>query len=101
MAQPRDQKPRRDQDQGGSDDAGGERPQLNRGMDRRQAHVEYLERRLGGGAKPTAEAYARAAKQWQNLPGAVGSPPAPRLTSREAAEDTPPADDGGDQGRGQ
>lgn len=100
MAQPRDQRPRREHDKGGADDAGGEGPQLNRGIDRRRAHVEYLERRLGGGAKPSAEAYARAAKQWQNLPGAVGSPPAPRLISRETAEDTPPAADGGDQGSG-
>ena len=57
--------------------------------DRRTAHVDYLERKLGGGAKPTAEAYARAARQWQHLPGAVRSmPPFDITPAPEASEPT-------------
>ena len=38
-------------------------------------HREYLERRLGGGAEPTSEEYARALAEWHKLPGAVSAPP--------------------------
>jgi hypothetical protein len=41
----------------------------------RKVHEEIIERRLGGGAAPTEEAYARALKQWQELPGSVIRPP--------------------------
>lgn len=34
--------------------------------------VDLIKRRLGGGATPTAQAYAKAMQQWQKLPGAVG-----------------------------
>lgn len=34
--------------------------------------ADLVQRRLGGGATPTAEAYAKAMQQWQKLPGAVG-----------------------------
>jgi hypothetical protein len=37
----------------------------------REVIVEIVKRRLEGGAPPTPEAYARALKQWQRLPGAV------------------------------
>ena len=66
-------------------DEGGVPPQRNRGNDRREAHVEYLTRRLEGGAPPTPQAYARAARQWQHLPGAVRSGPLPNLSQGEAA----------------
>ena len=67
----------------------GEGPQRNRNGDRRTAHVEYLERKLEGGPKPTAEAYARAARQWQHLPGAVRSmPPIDIAPAPEASEPT-------------
>lgn len=39
-------------------------------------HQEYIERRIGGGAPPTPEAYARALEQWNALPGAVPTPQA-------------------------
>lgn len=38
-------------------------------------HREYVERRLGGGAPATSEAYARGLEQWHRLPGAVSTPP--------------------------
>jgi hypothetical protein len=47
-------------------------------------HREYVERRMGGGAEATTEAYARALKQWRQLPGAVSAPPA-ELTGEDAA----------------
>jgi hypothetical protein len=47
-------------------------------------HREYVERRMGGGGEPTPEAYARALKQWHELPGAVSAPPT-EVTGDEAA----------------
>jgi hypothetical protein len=38
-------------------------------------HQQILERRLGGGAPATSEAYAKGLEQWQQLPGAVMRPP--------------------------
>jgi len=40
-----------------------------------QDEIIERSRRQGGGAPPTAEAYARALKQWQQLPGSVSRPP--------------------------
>jgi hypothetical protein len=37
----------------------------------RQIFEDLVQRRLGGGAAPTSEAYAKAMQQWQALPGAV------------------------------
>jgi hypothetical protein len=37
----------------------------------RKVHEEIIQRRIGGGEAPTPEAYARALKQWQQLPGSV------------------------------
>ncbi len=37
----------------------------------REIFVDLVQRRMGGGATPTAEAYAKAMEQWQQLPGAV------------------------------
>jgi hypothetical protein len=37
----------------------------------RAIFVDLLQRRMGGGATPTAQAYAKAMQQWQKLPGAV------------------------------
>ena len=50
------------------------RPRLVEGEERK-VHEEIIERRLGGGAPPTEEAYARALKQWEELPGSVVRPP--------------------------
>jgi hypothetical protein len=40
-------------------------------VNRVSVHHELHNRRLQGGASPTPEAYAHAAEQWQQLPGAV------------------------------
>ena len=55
-----------------------------------KVHRDYVERHLGGGAPATPEAYARALRQWHELPGAVGTPP-----TEVAAEETEesPADE--------
>ncbi len=50
--------------------------------------VDLIQRRLGGGATPTAQAYAKAMQQWQKLPGAVGFtalPAFPKATSEPAS----------------
>jgi hypothetical protein len=47
-------------------------------------HREYVERRVSGGADATPEAYARAIKQWHELPGAVSAPPT-EVTGEDAA----------------
>ena len=49
-----------------------------------RVHREYVERRLGGGADASPEAYARALEQWHRLPGALSTPPAE--VRREDAE---------------
>ena len=56
-------------------------------------HREYVERRTGGGAEPTQDAYARAIRQWHQLPGAV-SAPATELSGEETARK--PDDDEGE-----
>ena len=64
-------------------------------------HREYVERRLGGGAEPTPEEYARALAEWHKLPGAVSAPPGETSgTEPESPEDKEqkpepePGDDG-------
>jgi hypothetical protein len=85
-------------DEGGKPpDEGDERPvgPGNPDADPVRIHEAYVERRLSGGAPATAEAYARAIRQWHELPGAVGVPPT-ELTEEDAAsapdedEDEPP-----------
>jgi hypothetical protein len=49
-----------------------ERPH-GRGRER-AVFLEYLAKRWTGSAPPTAEAYARALRQWRQLPGAVVTP---------------------------
>lgn len=39
-------------------------------------HEAYLQYRLGGGERPTTQAYARAFAQFKKLPGAVRGKPA-------------------------
>lgn len=55
-----------------------------------QVHDEINERRLGGGAEPTSEAFQRALEQWQQLPGSIVRP----ASDIKAPEPPPPADDG-------
>ena len=38
-------------------------------------HADYVRRRLEGGEPPTPDAYARAARQWRQLPGATAAAP--------------------------
>jgi hypothetical protein len=55
----------------------------------REIFVEMVQRRLGGGATPTPEAYARAMDQWQKMPGAVQSVPVADL-ARIQEDPVPP-----------
>jgi hypothetical protein len=50
-----------------------EPPRLGRNPDADpvRIHREYVQRRLGGGALPTPEAYENALDEWHRLPGAV------------------------------
>jgi hypothetical protein len=41
-----------------------------------RVHQAYLEHRVGGGERATTQAYLRAFKQFQKLPGAIRSKPA-------------------------
>lgn len=52
-----------------------ERPRRRRMGREHAVHQELLEKRLGGGDPPTAEAYAKALKEWQQLPGSIVRPP--------------------------
>lgn len=70
-----------------------EQPPLGRDPDADpvKVHREYVERHLGGGAPATPEAYARALRQWHELPGAVRVPPTE--VAGEEAEKPPAADE--------
>lgn len=62
----------------------------NPNSDPQRIHRDYLERRLGGGAAATPEAYARALEQWRKLPGAVSTPP----TEIKAVDADRPSEEG-------
>lgn len=62
-------------------------PRRNPDADPVRVHREYVQRRLGGGALPTPEAYERAVDQWHRLSGAVRTP----ATEVRAPEAAPPA----------
>ena len=51
-------------------------PELSRNpeADPVKIHREYVQRRLGGGALPTPEAYENALDQWHKIPGAIRGP---------------------------
>lgn len=56
-------------------------------------HEAYLQYRLGGGARPTTQAYARAFAQFKKLPGAVRgkpavSPPDPKKIDEDGRTDS-------------
>ena len=38
-------------------------------------HQQIINRRLGGGAPATPEAYAKALEEWHQLPGSIVRPP--------------------------
>jgi hypothetical protein len=74
----------------------------------RQIFVDMVQRRMGGGAPPSGNAYARAMQQWQKLPGAVGFvavPNVPETGDGGSAPDggsggSPPQGGGKDEGGG-
>jgi hypothetical protein len=60
---------------------------------------EQIEKRLGGGAPPSPETYARALEQWNQLPGAVMRPPTDVVPPAPEPPDDIPQDDA-DEGEG-
>lgn len=65
----------------------------------REIFSDLVQRRLGGGATPTAEAYAKAMRQWQALPGAVqfvAVPKFPEKDSGDSVTTTQPPDEPND-----
>ena len=88
-----------DDDDGGKDS----RPSVgNPGADPVGIHRDYVERHLSGGAEPTSDAYTRARRQWQALPGSVNVPPSevvaeepPEEPSEEPSEEALPPDEAG------
>jgi|GEM_PF-2956667 len=52
-----------------------ERPRRRRLGRDHLVHQQIVERRLGGGAPATPEAYAKALEEWKQLPGSVVRPP--------------------------
>lgn len=84
-----------------SSDGDDDRPptQGNPDADPVRIHRAYVERRLGGGAEPTSEEYARALAEWHRLPGAVSAPPgevssADSTPSEDEEQEPEPGDDG-------
>jgi len=53
----------------------GKRPRLTGKGRERVVHEDIIAKRLGGGALPTMDAYARGLEQWQKLPGSLVRPP--------------------------
>jgi hypothetical protein len=51
--------------------------------------MDMVGRRLGGGAPPSAAAYAKAMQQWQQLPGAVVFVATPAITLDDSQTPTP------------
>ena len=82
---------------GGTDGSAGEDEESeqplrrNEDADPVQIHRDYVERRIGGGAPPTSDAYARALEEFQRMPGAVRTPPSETTdeTARLRAERAP------------
>ncbi len=68
-----------------NDDARNQPPQRTGRGDRGRAHIEYVPRKLEGGAQPQPQALTRAGGQWQNLLGAAGGAPPLNLTLAQAA----------------
>jgi len=64
--------PHEDEHDGPGDQA---RPRRRRMGREHAVHQQIVERRLGGGAPATPEAYVEALKEWHQLPGAVIRPP--------------------------
>jgi hypothetical protein len=52
-----------------------ERPRRRRMGREHAVHQQIIDRRLGGGAPATPDAYAKALEEWHQLPGSVVRPP--------------------------
>lgn len=50
-------------------------------------HREYVQRRLGGGALPTPEAYESALDEWHRIPGAIRGPAGEIHPARQSGVD--------------
>jgi hypothetical protein len=60
-----------------------ERPRRRRMGRDHPVHQQIVERRLGGGAPATPEAYAKALEEWKQLPGSVVRPPTDEKTAQQ------------------
>ena len=54
-----------------------------------QIFENMVQRRMGGGAPPSAAAYARALRLWQQMPGAIGFTAVPDLPDEPPPEGPP------------
>lgn len=73
-----------------------EQPRRRRMGREHAVHQEIIERRLGGGAPATPEAYAKALEEWHQLPGSVVRPPTdekPAMKAKKEGEDEGKKDD--------
>jgi hypothetical protein len=73
-----------------------EQPRRRRMGREHAVHQEIIERRLGGGAPATPEAYAKALEEWHQLPGSVVRPPTdekPAMKPKKEGEDGGKKDD--------
>jgi hypothetical protein len=71
----------------GGPEGGGERERQESGE--HQIFLDMVQRRMGGGAPPSAAAYARAMRQWQQMPGAVGFTAVPDMPDDPPPEQPP------------
>jgi hypothetical protein len=73
-----------------------EQPRRRRMGREHAVHQEIIERRLGGGAPATPEAYAKALEEWRQLPGSVVRPATdekPAMKPKKQGEDEGKKDD--------
>jgi len=82
-----------DRNEGGEDPRSRRRERPHGRGREREVFQEYVTRRWAGSPPPTAEAYARAERQWRQLPGAVITLPtdlgSPRKSSPEDGDGGP------------
>jgi hypothetical protein len=79
----------RDGDGGGDDNGNGDGHGEHEPSGEREIFVDMVQRRMGGGAPPSAEAYAKAMQQWRKLPGAVGFVAVPNVPEADDGPSTP------------
>jgi hypothetical protein len=82
-----------DHDRGHEHDSGDDHRRKFENDKGNASHIEAEERRFRGGLSPTAELYARARDQWNQLPGSVvRSPMDPVASNPPDAPETKPAE---------